>query len=96
MVVEELLFEHRTHTRGIAIPMAIHCQILLVRYYNLAQIHATLFAPDLASGRVFAIPIVKGDREHSLVELHFLTDVLFADFHDNNTSCTHIFVVFIV
>jgi hypothetical protein len=76
--------------------MAVDCQILLVNHYGLTQVLTALFAPDLASGRVFAIPIVEGDRQHSLVKLHFLTDVLFADFHDNKTSCTHNLNVLIV
>jgi hypothetical protein len=92
MVIEELLFKHCTDTRGIAIPMAVDTNILLVNYHRLTQVFAALSAPDV-SVKVFFLPIVEGDGQQSLVKLHFLTDVLFADFNDNNASCTHILIV---
>jgi hypothetical protein len=75
--------EFRTHTTiGITIPVTIDADKLVSNLNRLAQVLTCLVTPDLALS-VFVLPLVKGLREQTLVELHNLSDVLLADFQNN-------------
>jgi hypothetical protein len=62
--------------------MTIDAYKLVSDLHRLALVLSCLITPDIALS-VFILPLVKGLREQTLVELHNLSDVLLADFQNN-------------